>query len=82
MGDNQLTFDHFYIGFMAPYFGCYRCADSQLGLKALDMDNSGAFVYRGGGEIAKFAIFRDNSRNWRFSAKYSEINNFPRQIAI
>ena len=41
MADNQLTFDNFYIGFMAPYFGCYRCADSQLGLKALDMDNDG-----------------------------------------
>ena len=39
--DDQLTFDHFYIGFMAPYFGCYRCSDSQLGLKALDMDNDG-----------------------------------------
>ena len=41
VADNQLTFDNFYIGFMAPYFGCYRCADSQLGLKALDMDNDG-----------------------------------------
>ena len=39
--DDQLTFDHFYIGFMAPYFGCYRCEDSQKGLNALDMDNDG-----------------------------------------
>ena len=39
--DDQLTFDNFYVGFMAPYFGCYRCADSQLGLKAIDMDNDG-----------------------------------------
>ena len=43
---------------------------------------TGAFVYRGGGEIAKFAIFRDKSRNRRFSAKNREIDNFPRQIAI
>ncbi|XP_071955096.1 uncharacterized protein [Antedon mediterranea] len=39
--DDQLTFDNFYIGFMAPYFGCYRCEDSQLGLRALDMDQDG-----------------------------------------
>ncbi|XP_071957012.1 uncharacterized protein [Antedon mediterranea] len=39
--DNRLTFDHFYIGFMAPYFGCYRCEDSQQGLKAMDMDQDG-----------------------------------------
>ena len=39
--DEQLTFDHFYMGFMGPYFGCYRCEDSRLGLKALDMDNDG-----------------------------------------
>ena len=39
--DDQLTFDNFYIGFMAPYFGCYRCEDSQLGLSAIDMDNDG-----------------------------------------
>ena len=43
---------------------------------------SGAFVCRGGVEIAKFAIFRDKSRNRRFSAKNREIDNFPRQIAI
>ena len=39
---------------------------------------SGAFVYRGGVEIAKFAVFRDKSRNRRFSAKNREIDNFPR----
>ncbi|XP_033114910.1 uncharacterized protein LOC117115295 [Anneissia japonica] len=39
--DNQLTFDHFYTGFMSPYFGCYRCEDSQQGLRALDMDADG-----------------------------------------
>ena len=44
--------------------------------------DAGAFVCRGGVEIAKFAIFRDKSRNRRFSAKNREIDNFPRQIAI
>ena len=39
--DDRLTFDNFYVGFMAPYFGCYRCEDSQLGLKALDIDHDG-----------------------------------------
>ena len=39
--DDQVTFDHFYNGFMAPYFGCYRCEDSQKGLKCLDMDSDG-----------------------------------------
>ena len=40
-GDGQLQFDSFYHGFMAPYFGCYRCSRTKKGLKALDMDNDG-----------------------------------------
>ena len=40
-GDDRLQFDSFYHGFMAPYFGCYRCADTKKGLKALDMDSDG-----------------------------------------
>jgi len=39
--DNTLTFQDFYNGFMAPYFGCYRCEDSQQGLRALDLDKDG-----------------------------------------
>jgi len=39
--DDHLTFDDFYIGFMAPYFGCYRCEDSQKGLKIMDFDGDG-----------------------------------------
>merc|ERR1739838_794018 len=39
--DNKLCFQDFYNGFMAPYFGCYRCEDSQMGLRALDMDDDG-----------------------------------------
>ena len=40
-GDGQLQFDSFYHGFMAPYFGCYRCSRTKKGLMALDMDNDG-----------------------------------------
>merc|ERR1719228_1156165 len=36
---NKLSFNEFYNGFMGPYFGCYRCEDSQLALKAIDIDN-------------------------------------------
>ena len=27
--DDQLDFDSFYDGFMAPLFGCYRCEDAR-----------------------------------------------------
>ena len=40
-GDNCLQFDSFYHGFMAPYFGCYRCMDTQKALTAIDMDSDG-----------------------------------------
>lgn len=40
-GDGRLKFDSFYHGFMAPYFGCYRCTRTKKGLLALDMDNDG-----------------------------------------
>ena len=39
--DNCLQFDSFYNGFMAPYFGCFRCDDARKGLQALDMDSDG-----------------------------------------
>ena len=26
---------------MAPYFGCYRCLDTKLALRAIDMDSDG-----------------------------------------
>ena len=39
--DYQITFDNFYKGFMAPYFGCYRCEDSQVALRCMDMDADG-----------------------------------------
>ena len=40
-GDECLEFDSFYNGFMAPYFGCFRCDDARKGLKAIDMDSDG-----------------------------------------
>ena len=39
--DDCLQFDSFYHGFMAPYFGCYRCLDTQMAFKAIDMDSDG-----------------------------------------
>ena len=40
-GDERLQFDSFYHGFMAPYFGCYRCSDTKRALQAIDMDSDG-----------------------------------------
>ena len=40
-GDDCLEFDSFYNGFMALYFGCFRCDDTRKGLLAIDMDNDG-----------------------------------------
>ena len=39
--DDRLQYDSFYNGFMAPYFSCYRCDDTKVGLKAIDMDRDG-----------------------------------------
>ena len=39
--DDCLEFDSFYNGFMAPYFGCYRCEDTVQALQAIDMDDDG-----------------------------------------
>ncbi|CAI8022165.1 hypothetical protein GBAR_LOCUS13038 [Geodia barretti] len=41
IGDECLEFDSFYNGFMAPYFGCFRCDDTRKGLIAIDMDSDG-----------------------------------------
>ena len=41
IGDECLEFDSFYNGFMAPYFGCFRCDDTRKGLMAIDMDSDG-----------------------------------------
>ncbi|KAJ7385894.1 hypothetical protein OS493_013930 [Desmophyllum pertusum] len=39
--DDKLEFDAFYNGFLAPYFGCYRCDETKQALKAIDMDEDG-----------------------------------------
>ena len=39
--DGMLEYDSFYNGFMAPYFGCYRCTDTKKAFAALDMDKDG-----------------------------------------
>ena len=39
--DDQLMFCSFYNGFMAPYFGCFMCDDTQKALQAINMDNDG-----------------------------------------
>ena len=39
--DDCLEFDSFYNGFIAPYFGCYRCEDTRQALQAIDMDSDG-----------------------------------------
>ena len=39
--DGMLEFDSFYNGFMAPYFGCYRCVDTKAAFLALDIDKDG-----------------------------------------
>lgn len=41
-GDDMLRYDSFYNGFMAPYFGCYRCSDTKRALQAIDMDADNA----------------------------------------
>ena len=43
---------------------------------------TGPFVYRGGVKIAKFAVLRDKSRDWRSSAINPDIDNSPRHIAM
>ena len=40
--DYKLEFDAFYDGFLAPYFGCYRCDETKLALKAINMDEDGS----------------------------------------
>ncbi len=39
--DDMLEYDSFYNGFMAPYFACYRCADTKRAMQAIDMDANG-----------------------------------------
>ena len=49
--DDKLEFDAFYNGFMGPYFGCYRCDETKLALKAIDVDAEGTVDWE------KFALY-------------------------
>jgi hypothetical protein len=49
--DNMLDFNAFYNGFMAPYFGCYRCDETKRALKCIDMDADGQVDW------AEFALY-------------------------
>ena len=50
-GDNALQFDSFYNGFMAPYFGCFKCDDTKRGLQAIDIDEDGTIDW------SEFAVY-------------------------
>ena len=54
--DDQLEFDAFYNGFMAPYFGCYRCDTTTRALKAIDMDQDGMVDWNEFSLYLKWAI--------------------------
>jgi len=69
--DNRLSFQDFYNGFMAPYFGCYRCEDSQQGLKALDMDKDGGIDWF---EFKHFLVWAGR--------QYPQVNNAQELLDI
>ena len=54
--DDRLEFDTFYNGFMAPYFGCYRCDETKRALKAIDMDADGTVDWKEFALYLKWAI--------------------------
>jgi len=54
--DDMIEFDAFYNGFMAPYFGCYRCDETKKALKALDMDSDGVVDWNEFALYLKWAI--------------------------
>ena len=55
-GDGKLEFDAFYNGFLAPYFGCYRCDPTKRALKAIDMDEDGQVDWNEFSLYLKWAI--------------------------
>ena len=55
-GDNALESFSFYNGFMAPYFGCYKCDETRRGLQALDMDADGFVQWKEFSVYLKWAL--------------------------
>ena len=53
---DQLAFDAVYNGFLAPYFGCYRCDETKCALKAIDMDQDGTVDWKEFALYLKWAI--------------------------
>ena len=54
--DDMLEFDSFYNGFMAPFFGCYRCTETKKALQAIDMDADGQVDWNEFAVYLKWAI--------------------------
>ncbi|XP_078375464.1 uncharacterized protein LOC144658855 isoform X2 [Oculina patagonica] len=54
--DHKLEFDAFYNGFLAPYLGCYRCDETKMALKAIDMDEDGTVDWNEFALYLKWAI--------------------------
>ena len=54
--DDKLEFDAFYNGFLAPYFGCYRCDETKCALKAIDMDADGTVDWEEFALYLKWAV--------------------------
>ena len=54
--DDKLDFGAFYNGFLAPYFGCYRCDETKRALKAIDMDEDGTVDWEEFALYLKWAI--------------------------
>ena len=54
--DDKLEFDAFYNGFLAPYFGCYKCDETKLALKAIDMDEDASVDWNEFCSYLKWAI--------------------------
>ena len=52
----MLEFDAFYNGFLAPYFGCYRCDETKQALAALDMDADGVVDWNEFAVYLKWAL--------------------------
>ena len=70
-GDEALEYDSFYNGFMAPYFGCFRCEDTRKGLSALDMDNDGLIDW------SDFLIYL----KWALN-QYPDIDNVEELLSV
>ena len=70
-GDDALQFDSFYNGFMSPYFGCFRCEDTQKGLQAIDMNTDNLVEWK------EFLVYL----KWALN-EYPEISDMNELLSI